>query len=183
MIDLFRGFWWLPFPIAFCLYRAFQNWLSDRSSRETLDLNKTYAASEREPPPELLNRLSKRQNEVACYPQPRTAAGGSGRLQMTPDDQLSAFLGEQPATSRADLFAAVVMQKIERRAFLAQIVTAGGGAAVVGLIAWACAPALNVLIGALAPGLAPAAASLALVAATLLVSSPSVRRRPGFASI
>jgi hypothetical protein len=146
MIDLFRGFWWLPFPIAFCLYRAFQSWLSDRSNRETLDLNKTYAASEREPPPELLNRLSKRQNEVACYPQPRTAAGGSGRLQMTPDDQLSAFLGEQPATSRADLFAAVVMQKIERRAFLAQIVTAGGGAAVVGLIAWACAPALNVLI-------------------------------------
>lgn len=33
---------------------------------------------------------------------------------MTPDDQLSAFLGEQPATSRADLFTAVVMQKIEQ---------------------------------------------------------------------
>lgn len=101
---------------------------------------------------------------------------------MTPDDQLSAFLGEQPATSRADLFTAVVMQKIERRAFLRSVAAAGGWAGVVGLVAWACAPVLNVLIGALAPGLAPAAAALALVAATLLVSSPSVRRRLGFAA-
>lgn len=45
---------------------------------------------------------------------------------MTPDDQLSAFLGEQPATSRADLFTAVVMQKIERRAFLRDVAAAGG---------------------------------------------------------
>lgn len=114
---------------------------------------------------------------------PRTAAGGSGRISMTPDDQLSAFLGEQPATSRADLFTAVVMQKIERRAFLRDVAAAGGWAAVVGLVAWACAPVLNVLIGALAPGLAPAAAALALVAATLLVSSPSVRRRLGLAAV
>lgn len=62
---------------------------------------------------------------------------------MTPDDQLSAFLGEQPATSRADLFTAVVMQKIERRAFLRDVAAAGGWAAVVGLVAWACAPVLN----------------------------------------
>lgn len=102
---------------------------------------------------------------------------------MTPDDQLSAFLGEQPSTSRADLFTAVVMQKIERRAFLGRIAAAGGGAAVVGVIAWACAPALNVLIGALAPGLTSAAAALALVAVTLLVSSPSVRRRLGLAAV
>ncbi|MFY8143001.1 MAG: twin-arginine translocation signal domain-containing protein [Caulobacter sp.] len=102
---------------------------------------------------------------------------------MTPDDQLSAFLGEQPATSRADLFTAVVMQKIERRAFLRDVAAAGGWAGVVGLVAWACAPVLNVLIGALAPGLAPAAAALALVAATLLVSCPSVRRRLGLAAV
>jgi hypothetical protein len=102
---------------------------------------------------------------------------------MTPDDQLSGFLGEQPAVSRADLFTAIVMQKIEHRVFLGRIAAAAGGAAVVGLIAWACAPALNVLIGALAPGLTPVAAALALVAATLLVSSPSVRQRLGFVSI
>lgn len=101
---------------------------------------------------------------------------------MTPDDQLSLFLGEQPATSRADLFTAVVMQKVERRVFLQRIAFAGGGSAVVGLVAWACAPALNVLVGALAPGLAPAAAALALVAVTLLVSSSAVRRRMGFAA-
>jgi hypothetical protein len=62
MFDLFNRYWWLLFPIAFFVYGAFQSWLSYRSNRETLDLIKTYAASGREPPPELLNRLSKRQN-------------------------------------------------------------------------------------------------------------------------
>lgn len=62
MLDFFNRYWWLLFPIAFFVYGAFQSWLSYRSNRETLDLIKTYAASGREPPPELLNRLSKRQN-------------------------------------------------------------------------------------------------------------------------
>ncbi len=62
MFDFFNRYWWLLFPIAFFVYGAFQSWLSYRSNRETLDLIKTYAASGREPPPELLNRLSKRQN-------------------------------------------------------------------------------------------------------------------------
>ncbi|MDR7229429.1 hypothetical protein J2X45_000492 [Caulobacter sp. BE264] len=101
---------------------------------------------------------------------------------MTPDDQLSLFLAERPAASRADLFTAVVMQKVERRVLFQRIAVAGGGSAVVGLIAWACAPALNVLVGALAPGLAPAAAVLGLVAVTLVVSSSAVRQRLGWAA-
>jgi hypothetical protein len=62
MFDLFNRYWWLLFPIGFFIYSAFQSWLSYRSNRETLDLIKAYAASGREPPPELLDRLSKRQN-------------------------------------------------------------------------------------------------------------------------
>ncbi|ATC31673.1 hypothetical protein CA606_04490 [Caulobacter vibrioides] len=98
---------------------------------------------------------------------------------MTPDDQLSAFLGEQPAARRADVMIAAVMQRIERRAFVRRVAAAGGWAGVVGLISWACAPVLKDLVGALAPGLAPAAAALALVAVTLLASGPEVRRRLG----
>jgi hypothetical protein len=98
---------------------------------------------------------------------------------MTPDDQLSAFLGEQPTARRADLMIAAVMERIERRAFVQRVAAAAGWAGVVGLISWASAPALKVLVGALAPELAPAAGALALVAVTLLASSPVVWRRLG----
>lgn len=98
---------------------------------------------------------------------------------MTPDDQLSAFLGEQPTAGRADLMIAAVMERIERRAFVQRVAAAAGWAGVVGLISWALAPALKVLVGALAPELAPAAGALALVAVTLLASSPVVWRRLG----
>lgn len=98
---------------------------------------------------------------------------------MTSDDQLSAFLGEQPTARRADVMIAAVMQRIERRTFIRRVTAAAGWAGVVGLISWACAPALKVLVGALAPGLAPAAAALALVTVTLLASGPAVRHRLG----
>lgn len=58
--DLFRQFWWLIFPLSWFIFGAYQSWLSYRANRETLDLIKTYAASGREPPPELLARLNKR---------------------------------------------------------------------------------------------------------------------------
>lgn len=58
--DLFRHFWWLIFPISWFIFGAWQSWLSYRANRETLDLIKTYAAAGREPPPELINKLSKR---------------------------------------------------------------------------------------------------------------------------
>ena len=98
---------------------------------------------------------------------------------MTPDDQLSAFLGEQPTARRADLMIAAIMERIERRVFVQRVAAATGWAGVVGLISWALAPALKVLVEALAPELAPAAGALALVAVTLLASSPVVRRRLG----
>ena len=56
--QLFRELWWLIFPIAFFAFGAWRNWLTYRANREMLDLIKTYAASGREPPPELLAKLS-----------------------------------------------------------------------------------------------------------------------------
>ncbi len=58
--DIFRQFWWLIFPLSWFVFGAWQSWLSYRANRETLDLIKTYAASGREPPAELLARLNKR---------------------------------------------------------------------------------------------------------------------------
>jgi len=57
---LFRDFWWLLFPLSWFVLGAFRSWMSYRESRETLDLIKTYAASGREPPPELFARLESR---------------------------------------------------------------------------------------------------------------------------
>ena len=62
MEDLFRSYWWLIFPLGWFVYGGFQSWLSYRSNRDTLDLLKAYAASGREPPPELVARLNQRSN-------------------------------------------------------------------------------------------------------------------------
>lgn len=63
MEDMFRQFWWLIFPLSWFVFGAYQNWLSYRANRDTLDLIKTYAEAGREPPAELLAKLSKRWNE------------------------------------------------------------------------------------------------------------------------
>lgn len=63
MEDLFRSFWWLIFPLSWFVFGGFQSWLSYRANRDTLDLLKSYAASGREPPPELVARLNKRWND------------------------------------------------------------------------------------------------------------------------
>jgi hypothetical protein len=62
MEDLFRSYWWLIFPLGWFVYGGFQSWLSYRANRDTLDLLKAYAASGREPPPELVARLNQRSN-------------------------------------------------------------------------------------------------------------------------
>ena len=90
---------------------------------------------------------------------------------MTPDDQLSAFLGETPRHSRADLFTLEVMKRVERQAFLQRLVVAAGGSAVLGLVLWACAPVLNHAIASIAPSLAPMAAVLIVAAAVILVGA------------
>jgi hypothetical protein len=61
--DLFKQYWWLLFPLFWFVAGGFQSWLSYRANRDTLDLLKSYAASGREPPPELVAKLNKRWNE------------------------------------------------------------------------------------------------------------------------
>lgn len=98
---------------------------------------------------------------------------------MTLDDQLSAFLGETPKQSRADVFTAEVMKRVERQVFLDQVKTAAVGAGAIALVLWACAPALNAAVAAIAPSLAPTAAILAFAGAVLVAGGPSVWRRLG----
>lgn len=98
---------------------------------------------------------------------------------MNLDDQLAAFLGEEPKQSRADVFTAEVMKRIERQVFLDQLTTAAASAVVIGLVLWACSPVLNLAVKIIAPGLAPIAALGAFVAAALMVGGPSVWRRLG----
>jgi len=57
MEDLFRSYWWLLFPVSWIVFDGFQRWLAYRARRDTLE---SYAASGREPPPELVARLSAR---------------------------------------------------------------------------------------------------------------------------
>lgn len=99
---------------------------------------------------------------------------------MSPDDQLAAFLGEEPRQSRADVFTAEVIKRIERQVLLDRLTAAAGGAVVIGLVLWACAPVLNLAVKSVAPGLAPIAALGAFVAAALMMGGPSVWRRLGF---
>lgn len=88
---------------------------------------------------------------------------------MSPDDQLSAFLGETPKQSRADLLTLEVMKRVERQTFLNRLAVAAGGAVVLALVLWACAPALDFAVTMIAPSLAPVAAVLVVVAAVLVV--------------
>ncbi|MET3665680.1 hypothetical protein [Caulobacter sp. 1776] len=98
---------------------------------------------------------------------------------MNLDDQLSAFLGETPKQSRADIFTAEVMQRIERRAFLDRLTATAAGAVVVALVLWACAPVLNLAVSTIAPGLAPIAAVFAVIGAVVAAGGPTVWRRLG----
>ena len=78
MEDLFRSYWWLIFPLCWFVFDGFQNWLSYRANRDTLDLLKSYAASGREPPPELVARLNRRWNEAADDVGRPRRRGGNG---------------------------------------------------------------------------------------------------------
>jgi hypothetical protein len=98
---------------------------------------------------------------------------------MSLDDQLSAFLGETPKQSRADIFTAEVMKRVEEQAFLDRLKALIVGGGVIALVLWACAPALDVAVSTIAPTLAPTAALLAFVGAVVVTGGPGVWRRLG----
>lgn len=57
MEDLFRGYWWIIFPIGGFFFAAWDRWLSYQRSRDALDLIKTYSAQGKDVPPELLRQV------------------------------------------------------------------------------------------------------------------------------
>ncbi|MBP7814970.1 MAG: hypothetical protein KA085_02510 [Phenylobacterium sp.] len=57
MEDLFRGYWWLIFPLGGFVFAAWDRWLSYQRSRDTLELIKTYSAQGKDVPPELLRHV------------------------------------------------------------------------------------------------------------------------------
>ena len=58
MVDLFRQFWWLIFPVMGMVYGLVGMLQQNRSQNRAIDLLQTYAEQGKEPPPELLRALS-----------------------------------------------------------------------------------------------------------------------------
>lgn len=59
MEDLFRGYWWLLFPLGWFVYAAWASWLNYRRQREALDVVRRYADQGKDAPPELMKVLDR----------------------------------------------------------------------------------------------------------------------------
>lgn len=59
MLDLFREFWWLAFPLAWAVGSMWQGWLRSRARRDEMNVMAAYASSGREPPAELVKALGR----------------------------------------------------------------------------------------------------------------------------
>jgi hypothetical protein len=60
MEDLFRSYWWLLFPMAWFIIVGWRAWLRHLRRRDTVDLIKSYAASGKDIPAGLIDKLSRR---------------------------------------------------------------------------------------------------------------------------
>jgi len=60
MEELFRSYWWLVFPLSWGVFGVFQSWLAYRARRDALDVLRSYAEADREPPAALVARLNAR---------------------------------------------------------------------------------------------------------------------------
>ena len=65
MEDLFRSYWWLLFPLAWFVIAGWRAWLRHQSRRDVVDLVKSYAASGKEIPAGLLDKLGGRNKTEA----------------------------------------------------------------------------------------------------------------------
>lgn len=59
MVELFRDFWWLAFPLAWGVASAWRGWLTSRSRRDEMRLMATYAKAGHEPPEALIKALGR----------------------------------------------------------------------------------------------------------------------------
>lgn len=58
--DFFSAYWWLLFPLAFFIAAGWSSFMRYKRTQARIDLLKTYAASGREPPAELLADLDRK---------------------------------------------------------------------------------------------------------------------------
>ena len=59
MEDLFRGYWWLLFPLGWFIASGWQSWLAYKARKDALRLVQTYAERGQEPPAELIRELNR----------------------------------------------------------------------------------------------------------------------------
>ena len=59
MEDLFHAYWWLLFPLGWFVYAGFASWLNYRRQKDAIEVIKSYAASGKEPPADLLKVLNR----------------------------------------------------------------------------------------------------------------------------
>jgi len=76
MADLFQSYWWLLFPLFWFIGAGWSSLMRYKRTQAKIDLIKTYAASGKEPPAELLASIDK-----PDYPRQEWSSdeGGSGR--------------------------------------------------------------------------------------------------------
>jgi hypothetical protein len=54
MVELFRDFWWLLFPLSWIIYAGFRGYLHAQRRADAIRLVKVYKEKGQEPPAELL---------------------------------------------------------------------------------------------------------------------------------
>jgi hypothetical protein len=59
-VALFDHYWWVVFPLAFCLMGLVRTVLKDEENRRTMSLIRSYTDQGKEPPVELLALLTRR---------------------------------------------------------------------------------------------------------------------------
>lgn len=58
MEELFKGYWWLLFPLGWFIASGWNSWLNYRRHRDTLELVRDYTKSGKEVPAGLLDKLN-----------------------------------------------------------------------------------------------------------------------------
>lgn len=57
MVEIFENYWWLLFPLAFFVAAGWGSFMRYKRTQAKIDLLKTYAASGKEPPADLIASL------------------------------------------------------------------------------------------------------------------------------
>ena len=89
MVELFKSYWWLLFPLAFFVAAGWGSFMRYKRTQAKIDLLKTYAASGKEPPADLIAKLDESDDDGDDW---SGSGGGSGRQDSTYGTGSTAFL-------------------------------------------------------------------------------------------